>query len=145
MAQICMKNNGTQNMCYGAAVAQCKKTGTYVGPYTGKAFKLPSNAVNSQQEAVLGWRPLFRLEPTYADRMSHLQKITFVEMREMGAHDVLIYCRDHRYSHHVETTADGWSDDVRLSDIESKFTCSACGKRRAEIRPKFGSARMGTS
>jgi hypothetical protein len=76
--------------------------------------RLPSNAVNSQQEAVLGWRPLFRLEPTYADRMSHLQKITFVVMREMGAHDVLIYCRDHRCSHHVETTADGWGDDVRL-------------------------------
>jgi hypothetical protein len=51
--------------------------------------------------------------------MSHLQKITFVEMREIGAHDVLIYCRDHRCSHHVETTADGWGDDVRLGDIET--------------------------
>jgi hypothetical protein len=70
--------------------------------------------------------------------MSHLQKITFVEMREMGAHDVLIYCSDHRCSHHVETTADGWGDDVRLSDIESKFTCTACGKhwlRRWSRRP----------
>lgn len=45
------------------------------------------------------------------------QKITFGEMRESG----LIYCRDHRCSHHVETNADGWPDDVRLSDIEPDF------------------------
>ena len=38
------------------------------------------------------------------------------------------YCRDHRCSHHVETNADGWADDVRLSDIEDRFTCTACGK-----------------
>jgi hypothetical protein len=44
---------------------------------------------------------------------SHPQKITFGEMREMGARDVLIYCRDHRCIH-VETNADGWGDDVRL-------------------------------
>ena len=49
-------------------------------------------------------------------------KITFGEMRESGVRDVLIYCRDHRCSHHVETNADGWADDVRLSDIEPNFT-----------------------
>jgi len=37
------------------------------------------------------------------------QKITFGEMRASGVRDVLIYCRDHRCSHH----ADGWADDVR--------------------------------
>jgi hypothetical protein len=37
-AQACMNNNGKKEVCYGAALAQCKKTGTYVGPYTGKAF-----------------------------------------------------------------------------------------------------------
>jgi hypothetical protein len=37
-AEACMKNNGKQDKCYGAALAQCKKTGTYIGPYTGKAF-----------------------------------------------------------------------------------------------------------
>ena len=30
------------------------------------------------------------------------QKITFGEIRESGVRDVLIYCRDHRCSHHVE-------------------------------------------
>jgi len=34
------------------------------------------------------------------------QKITF-EMRASGVRDVLIYCRDHRCSHYVETNADG--------------------------------------
>lgn len=50
-------------------------------------------------------------------------KITFGKMRASGVRDVLIYCRDHRCSHQVETNADGWADDVRLSDIEPRFTC----------------------
>ena len=57
-------------------------------------------------------------------------KITFGEMRSSGVRDVLIYCRDHRCSHHVETNADGWADDVRL--IED------------DVRPKFPQACMGT-
>ena len=71
-------------------------------------------------------------------------KITFGEMRASGVRDILIYCRDHRCSHHVETSADGWADDIRLSDIEPKFVCQVCGKRGAEIRPSFPPARMGT-
>ena len=57
-----------------------------------------------------------------------------------GVRDVDIYCRDHRCSHHVETNADGWADDVRLSDIEPLFTCTRCGKKAAEIRPNFSHA-----
>jgi hypothetical protein len=30
-----------------------------------------------------------------------------------------------------------WTDDVRLSDIEDRFTCTACGKRGADVRPDF--------
>jgi hypothetical protein len=48
---------------------------------------------------------------------------------------VLIYCADYRCSHSVAIMADKWADDVRLSDIEDRFTCSACGKRGADIRP----------
>ncbi len=33
--------------------------------------------------------------------------------------------------------ADQWTDDVQLSDLEDKFTCSACGQRGAEVRPDF--------
>jgi hypothetical protein len=38
------------------------------------------------------------------------QKITFGELRASGVRDVLIYCRDHRCSHHVETSAVGWGE-----------------------------------
>ena len=51
------------------------------------------------------------------------------QMRASGVRDILIYCRDHRCSHHVETNADGWPDDVRLSDIEPSLICSRCGKK----------------
>jgi len=36
-----------------------------------------------------------------------------------------------------------WADDVRLSDLEPKFTCKACGRRGADVRPLFERARMG--
>ena len=38
--------------------------------------------------------------------MTYPTKITFGEMRASGVRDVLIYCRDHRCSHHVEANAD---------------------------------------
>jgi hypothetical protein len=31
-----------------------------------------------------------------------------------------------------------WPDDVRLSEIEPRFTCSVCGSKGAEVRPHFG-------
>jgi hypothetical protein len=65
------------------------------------------------------------------------QKITFGDMREMGVRGVLIYCADYRCSHSVALSADRWPDDVRLSDIELRFVCGACGKRGAEVRPDF--------
>ena len=61
-----------------------------------------------------------------------------------GVREVLIYCRDHRCSHHIPISAERWPDHMRLSDIEPDFVCTACGKRGAEIRPKFSQARMGT-
>jgi hypothetical protein len=65
------------------------------------------------------------------------QKITFAEMRDMGVRGVPIYCADYRCSHSVAVMADQWADDIRLSDIEDRFTCSACGKRGADVRPDF--------
>jgi hypothetical protein len=72
------------------------------------------------------------------------QKITFGELRTSGVRDVLIYCRDHRCSHHITISADRWPDHVRLSDIEPDFVCTGCGKRGAEVRPNFSRAGMGT-
>ena len=37
------------------------------------------------------------------------------------------------------------ANDVRLSDIEPRSVCKACGKRGADVRPHFESARMGTT
>jgi hypothetical protein len=64
-------------------------------------------------------------------------KITFGEMRESGVRGVLIYCSDYKCSHSIALSADQWSDDVRLSDIEDRFVCKACGKRGADVRPDF--------
>jgi hypothetical protein len=40
-------------------------------------------------------------------------------------------------SHSVELSADRWQDEVRLSDLESRFVCQACGHRGADVRPDF--------
>jgi hypothetical protein len=64
-------------------------------------------------------------------------KITFAEMREMGVRGVLVYCADYHCSHSLALSADRWPDDLRLSNIEPRFVCRACGKRGAEVRPDF--------
>jgi hypothetical protein len=58
------------------------------------------------------------------------QKITFGELREMGVRGVLIYCADYRCSHSIAVSADQWADDLRLSDIEDRFTCTDGPKLR---------------
>jgi hypothetical protein len=73
------------------------------------------------------------------------QKITLGEMRQSGVHGLLIYCSDYRCSYHLKISADAWPDEVRLSDLEPRFVCKACGTRGADIRPNFAPARMGTS
>jgi len=35
----------------------------------------------------------------------------------------------------IAISGDQWGDDVRLSDLEPRFGCSACGKRDADVRP----------
>jgi hypothetical protein len=72
------------------------------------------------------------------------QKITLGEMRSGGGPTgIVVYCADYRCSHSIEMSADRWPDDVRLSDIEPRFVCQACGKRGADVRPHFEPARMG--
>jgi hypothetical protein len=69
--------------------------------------------------------------------MERPQKITFGEMRDMGIGGVLVYCSDYKCSHSIPLSADQWPDDVRLSDLEPRFVCQACGKRGADVRPDF--------
>lgn len=72
-------------------------------------------------------------------------KITFGELRagRAATSHILVYCADHKCSHHIEMSADQWGDEVRLSDIEDMFVCQRCGKRGADVRPHFAPARMG--
>jgi hypothetical protein len=65
------------------------------------------------------------------------QKITFAEMRDMGVRGLLIYCADYHCSHSLAISGDPWPNDVRLSDLEPRFVCKACGKRGADVRPDF--------
>jgi hypothetical protein len=69
--------------------------------------------------------------------MPRPQKITFGEMRSSGVRGLLIYCSDYRCSHSIAISADPRPDDVRLSDLEPRFVCRACGKRGADVRPDF--------
>ena len=52
-------------------------------------------------------------------------------MRNSGVRGVLIYCSDYKCSHLVTMSDDRWPDDMRLSDLEPRFVCSACEKRGA--------------
>jgi len=58
-------------------------------------------------------------------------------MRSSGVRGLLVYCSDYRCSHGTANSGDRWPDDVRLSDIEPRFVCKACGKKGADIRPDF--------
>jgi hypothetical protein len=58
------------------------------------------------------------------------QKITFAEMRAAGVRGLLIYCQDYHCSHSIAVSADQWSDDVRLSDLEPRFICQSLRQTR---------------
>jgi hypothetical protein len=65
------------------------------------------------------------------------QKITLAEMRSMQLRGLLVFCADYRCSHSIKLSADRWPGEVRLSDLEPLFTCTACGNKGADIRPDF--------
>ncbi|WP_312017013.1 hypothetical protein [Bradyrhizobium jicamae] len=48
-----------------------------------------------------------------------------------------MYCSDYQCSHSITLMADRWGDDLRLSDIEPRLVCTACGTRGADVRPDF--------
>lgn len=64
-------------------------------------------------------------------------KITLDEMRKTGARGVLVYCANYRCGHSIAVNADGWPDEIRLSDIETRCVCTASGPRGAAVRPDF--------
>ena len=58
-------------------------------------------------------------------------------MRDQGVGGLLIYCADYGCSYSLTISGDRWPDDLRLSDIEPRFICGACGHRGADVRPEF--------
>ena len=66
------------------------------------------------------------------------------KMRESVPTRLIVYCADYKYAHSVIIDASGWGNDVRLSDLEPKFTCQVCGHRGADVRPLFERANMGS-
>jgi hypothetical protein len=50
-----------------------------------------------------------------------------------------MYCSDHKCAHVVAASAEDWPDDVRLSDLEGRFTCTVCRKKGANISPDWQS------
>jgi len=54
-----------------------------------------------------------------------------------GVRGLMVYCSDYRCSHYIAISGDRWPDDVRLSDIEPRFTCNVCEQRGADVRPNF--------
>ena len=58
-------------------------------------------------------------------------------MHESSARGILIYCADYHCSHSIAISGDQSPDGVRLSDVEDRFVCKACGKRGADVRPNF--------
>jgi hypothetical protein len=61
------------------------------------------------------------------------QKITFAQMRSSGVRGLLVYGADYHCSD--QTVGDRWPDEMRLSDLEPRFVCSACGNR--VLRPDY--------
>lgn len=77
--------------------------------------------------------------------MQRTQKITLREMLSNDAPRLLIvYCADFKCSHPVIVSSDLWPDHVRLSDLDPKLNCKACGRRGTDVRPLFEKAAMGT-
>jgi hypothetical protein len=74
--------------------------------------------------------------------MPRERKITIGEMRETTR--LIVYCGDHRCAHSITMDPDLWPDNVRLSDMEERFVCTACGHRGADVRPLFKQSNMGT-
>ena len=58
--------------------------------------------------------------------------------RRKGRRARAAYCADYRCSHSIAISGDQWPDDLRLFGVEDRFTCTACGKRGADVRPNFG-------
>jgi len=60
-------------------------------------------------------------------------------MRSGDTIGILVFCTDYRCSRSIAMSANRWSNEMRLSDIEPR--CKVCGKGGADVRPHFAPVR----
>jgi hypothetical protein len=75
--------------------------------------------------------------------MTRPQKITFAAMRQSGVRGLLVFCSDLKCSRSMRISGDRWPEDVRLSEVEPRCVCGACGQRGADVRPDFDGDKRG--
>jgi hypothetical protein len=74
--------------------------------------------------------------------------VTIAEARAAGATQLLVYCLGKRAGdwpcHHAGTLlADRFRGVELLSDVARRCRCTACGWRRAEVRPDYCKVQAG--
>ena len=81
-------------------VAQSEETGTGAEkPEVYRFAAVPSDLTPGIRSGpVVPWHSVLWYSPTM---ITYPQKITFGELRASGVRDLLVYCRDHRCSHHT--------------------------------------------
>jgi hypothetical protein len=72
--------------------------------------------------------------------------VTIASIRAHGVRQLLVYCRGRRAGdwpcHHEATLpVDRFGADEALRDIEQRCRCTACGWRRADLRPDYSAQR----
>lgn len=71
------------------------------------------------------------------------EPVTVASVRAHGVRSLLIYCNGKRdgewpcNNHQGKLAVDRFDDDVVLRDIERRCRCTACGWRRADLRPDY--------
>jgi hypothetical protein len=70
--------------------------------------------------------------------MGRAKDVTFGAMRAAGVQGVLVHCLAcGRWRRLGRAECAKSSDNIKLSDIEPKFVCEACGKHGADVSPDF--------
>jgi len=74
--------------------------------------------------------------------LANMQPVTIASIRAHGVRQLLIYCHGKREGdwpcHHSGTLPiNHFRADEVLSDIQRRCRCTACGWRRADVRPDY--------
>jgi hypothetical protein len=79
----------------------------------------------------------------------NLPPVTIASIRAHGVRQLLVYCNGKREAdwpchHSGELPIERFSADETLRDIEVRCRCTACGWRRADLRPDYSRQQAGT-